>query len=106
VSLFWLSYRRHGKLAGVVLIEAPDLMQSRLQAAVDERDQAADFAAGHELNDEVAARIPAEIIGRLLAPTEVRKLLRHLERADPISKRPPAPSIPNAKSRRKPGRAR
>jgi hypothetical protein len=31
--------------------------------------------------------------GRMLTPVEALKLIRHLERTEPIPKRPPAPSI-------------
>jgi hypothetical protein len=99
MSLFWLSYRRHGKPAGVVLIEAPDLKQARFRAAVEGQDQDADFAAGHGLNDEIAARIPAAVVGRMLTAPEARKLLRHLERTEPTPKRPPARSVRRRDSR-------
>jgi hypothetical protein len=67
-------------------------------------DQEADFAEGHELDAKTAARIPPRLIGRMLAPPEALKLIRRLERTEPILKRPPTPSV--RRGRRAKGRAR
>jgi len=43
---------------GVVILEAPDLIQARFRAKLEGVDQGAAFAAGWELDDERAAPVP------------------------------------------------
>jgi hypothetical protein len=101
---YWLSYRRRGKPIGVVVIEAPDPLQARFRAAVEGLDREGDFADSYGLDPETAARIPADMMGRMLTPAEAYKLIRVLERAAPIPKRPPAPSVRRGKGRRAPNK--
>jgi hypothetical protein len=75
-------------------------LHARVKAAVLGLDQEADFAEGHELGDEIATWVPANLINRSMPLVQAHGLIRHLERADPIPKRPPALSI-----RRRRGRA-
>jgi hypothetical protein len=62
--MWWLTYRRPGKAVGVVAIEAPSLIDARLNAALEAVEAGVDFADGHELE---AARRPAEQLERMLS---------------------------------------
>jgi len=55
MSLFWLTYRRCGKLSGIVLVEASNLLHANLEGL----DRDADFAEGHEFDDRSAALVLA-----------------------------------------------
>jgi hypothetical protein len=66
-------------------------MQARKRAAVEGIDQGADFAEGHELDAETAARVPASAIGRMLSHEEGTALIRRLEAR--IPKRAAATSV-------------
>jgi hypothetical protein len=47
--MWWLTYRRSGKVVGVVVIEAPSLIDVRMCAALEAVEAGVDFAEGHEL---------------------------------------------------------
>ena len=77
VPLFWLNYRHpDGPFAVVAVVEAMALIQARMKAAVTGLDQGLDFAVGHELDEESARQIPADMIGRLLDDDDLRRLER------------------------------
>jgi hypothetical protein len=89
VSLFWLNYRHpDGRFAVVAVVEAMALIQARMKAAVTGLDQGLDFAVGHELDEQSARQIPADMIGRLLDDGDLRRLQRIITR-----KKPTAPSV-------------
>jgi hypothetical protein len=97
MPLFWLTYRYpqgrvvrypDGRVAGVVVIEAPDLLQARLKAALAGADRELEFASGHQLDPLSAEQIPDEMLGRRLNRGDLRKLHRML-----VRKKPPAPSV-------------
>jgi hypothetical protein len=90
VPLFWLNYRyRHpnGRPAGVVVIESAGLLHARLKAALAGADRELEFVSGHQLDEESARQIPANMMGRLLDDGDLRKLHQTL-----VKKKPPAPS--------------
>jgi hypothetical protein len=78
-SLFWLCYHRDHKLLGVAIIEAGELLQARMLAAIDGIDQLADFSSGYRLSDQHAAMVSAKWIGRMLTPDESGRLLAWIE---------------------------
>jgi hypothetical protein len=86
VRLFWLTYRPSA--AGVIVIEAPDLLQARFKAAVYDMDRGLEFAAGHQLDPLSAEQIPAGMLGRRLSRGDLRKLHQMLAK-----EKPPAPSV-------------
>ena len=48
--MWWLTYLRSGKMAGVVVIEAPSLIAARMRAALEAVEAGVDFAEGHEID--------------------------------------------------------
>ncbi len=77
--MWWLTYRRSNKAVGVVVIEAPSLIDARTRAAMEAVDAGADFAEGHKLDAALAALVPAEQLERMLSIEEANQLLKRLE---------------------------
>jgi hypothetical protein len=76
---FWLTYRDGVRLIGVVIIEAPSLIQARLKAAAGGVEGGAPFAKGHLLGAEMVPLVPPTQIGRMLSGNEAAKLLARFE---------------------------
>jgi hypothetical protein len=76
---FWLTYRDGVRLIGVVIDEAPSLIQARLNAAVRSIDRGAPFGKGHLLGAEQIALVPPAQIGRMLSGAEAAKLLARFD---------------------------
>src|SRR5580700_7480339 len=55
--LFWLCYRRDMRLLGVVIIEAGELFEARMLAAIAGLDKLADFYQGYELSAQHRAMV-------------------------------------------------
>jgi hypothetical protein len=91
VPLQWITYRKGRRPAGVLIIEAPDLLQGRFRAGVFGLDEEADFAEGYEIDAEREAAVPKNMIGRMLSLDEAYRVIRRLENA--ITKTPPARSV-------------
>jgi hypothetical protein len=79
MNLFWLCYERDGQLAGIVIIRASALIIARLRAVLLRLEPALNFAKGYELDPDIAAEIPNNVIGRLLSPSEASKLAAAFE---------------------------
>ena len=77
--MWWLTYRRSGKAVGVVVIEAPSLIDARLNAALEAVEAGVDFADGRELEAALAAHVPAEQLERMLSIEEANQLWNRLE---------------------------
>ena len=82
MSLWWLSYNRHGRLHGVVIVEAASLMSACGGVADNALDKGASFVEGHELDAERAAWIPPGYVGMMLSQKEAGQLLNRIERGD------------------------
>ena len=78
-SLFWLCYHRDNRLLGVVIIEARELLEARMLAAIDGIDRLANFSQGYELSAQHAAMVSPSWIGRMLTPDESGRLLAWIE---------------------------
>ena len=65
--MWWLTYRRSGRAVGVVVTEAPSLIDARLNAALEAVETGADFAEGHELEAALAALVPPEQLKRMVS---------------------------------------
>ena len=55
-------------------------MAARMRAAADGIGQKAMFEQGHMLDPETAARVPQNLVGRMLGRREVLELLAKIER--------------------------
>jgi hypothetical protein len=89
MPLFWLTYHHpDGRSAGAVVIDAPDVLQARLEAEVYGMDRRLDFTSGHQLDPISAAEIPANTIGRFLDDGDLWELHQLL-----VRKKPPGPSV-------------
>jgi hypothetical protein len=97
VPLFLLTYRfpigrvvryPDGRVGGVVVIEAPDLLHARFRAELAGADRELEFASGHQLDPESARQVPADMLGRRLNRGDLRMLDQML-----VRKKPPAPSV-------------
>ena len=82
MSLWWLTYNRHGRLHGVVIIEAASLISACIGVADNALDKGASFAEGHELDAVQSALIPPGYIGMMLSRKEAALLLNRIERGD------------------------
>jgi hypothetical protein len=76
---FWLTYRNSDRLIGVVITDAPSLIQARLAAAVGAVDAGAPFGEGHVLGADLVALVSPAQVGRMLSGAEAAKLLARFE---------------------------
>jgi hypothetical protein len=72
--MWWLYFRRGGKLVGVAIIEAPTLYRARTRVAVRGIGKAVDYSDGKKLDDGDSELIPPDCIGRLLLAEEAQQL--------------------------------
>jgi hypothetical protein len=77
--LFWLCYRRDMRLLGVVIIEAGELFEARMLAAIAGLDKLADFYQGYELSAQHRAMVALNMTGRMLSPDEAAGLAAWIE---------------------------
>jgi hypothetical protein len=78
--LWWLTYRRDGKLAGVVIVEGRALIDARMQASLKGLEDGVAFAEGHQLDDAASkAMVPAKAIGRMLSIAEAKTVLKQID---------------------------
>lgn len=79
-SRFWFIYIDHsGRLLGCLIMGSPSLPQVRDRALLQGTEIRARYCESYELERESANLIPAEVIGRMLNPEDVRKLIRGLQ---------------------------
>src|ERR1700722_4046626 len=76
---FWLTYGSAGGLDGVVIMEAPSVLQAPMTAAVRSIAAGAPFAEGHELSARLMASVPPRQAGRMLSGVEAGELIRRLD---------------------------
>jgi hypothetical protein len=76
---FWLTYGSAGGLVGVVIMEAPSVLQARMNAAVRTIAAGAPFAEGHELSARLMASVPPTHVGRMLSGAEAGELICRLD---------------------------
>jgi hypothetical protein len=72
--VWWLYFRRGGKLVGVAIIEAPTRYHARTRVAVRGIGKAVDYSHAKKLDDGEAAVVPANCIGRLLLAEGAQQL--------------------------------
>jgi hypothetical protein len=77
---FWLTYGKAGRLIGVVIVEAPTLIEARMNAAVEGIiDAGASFVEGHKLSAKLMASVLPLQIGRKMSGAEAAQLIRWLD---------------------------
>jgi hypothetical protein len=77
---FWLTYGKAGQLIGVVIMEAPTLIEARMNTAVEGIiDAGAPFVEGHILSAKLMASILPSQIGRKMSGAEAAQLIRWLD---------------------------
>jgi hypothetical protein len=77
--LWWLTYRRDGKLSGVVIVEADAQIDARMQASLKGLEDGVTFVEGHQLDDDARkARVPAKAIGKMLSIVEAKTVLKQI----------------------------
>jgi hypothetical protein len=79
MSYFWLTYGNADRFVGVAIVEAPSMLQARMNAAVRSIAASAPFAEGHELSARLMASVPPTQIGRMLSGAEAAELIRRLD---------------------------
>lgn len=82
MSLWWLTYNRHGRLHGLVIVEAASLISACVGVADNALDKGVSFVEGHELDAEHERRIPPGYVGMMLSRKEAEQLLKRIERGD------------------------
>ena len=78
-SLFWLSYHRDQRQTGVLIIEARELLEARMLAAVAGLDNGAEFSEGYAISEQCAAMISARSVARMLPLDEADRLMIWIE---------------------------
>jgi hypothetical protein len=82
MSLWWLTYNQHGRLHGVVIVEAASLISACAGVADNAVDKGVSFVEGHELDAERERRIPPGYVGMMLSRKEAEQLLERIEWGD------------------------
>jgi hypothetical protein len=72
--MWWLYFRRDGKLVGVAIIEAPTLCHAPTRVAVRGIGKAVDYSDAKKLDEGDAALAPTNCIGRLFLAEEAQQL--------------------------------
>jgi hypothetical protein len=76
---FCMSYGDARRLVGVLIMEAPTLIQARMNAAVRGVDAGAPFTKGHHLSPNLMASVPPTQIGRMMSGAEATQLIHRLD---------------------------
>ena len=82
MSLWWLTYNRHGRLHGVVVVEAASLISACIGVADNALEKGVPFVEGHELDAAQSALIPPGYVGMMLSKKESVQLFHRIERGD------------------------
>jgi hypothetical protein len=72
---FWLTYGDANRIIGAIILEAPTMLQARMDAAVSGLDRGAPLAEGHHLSADLIASVPSTKIGQMISGAEAAQLL-------------------------------
>jgi hypothetical protein len=81
MGLYWLTYKRNGRLAGVAILSADSLTAARMRASTHGIGKGAVFEEGHMLDAQVATLLSRDLVGRMLERREAVELLAQIERS-------------------------
>jgi len=82
MRLYWLVYRKDD-LTIVQVVQAYSLVAARLRADIATPRLGVHFVEGHELDETTAARVPKNMIDRMLNKAEAERLLGRIAREQP-----------------------
>lgn len=77
--LHWLVYQQ-GNLRTVLIVEGSFIGATRLRADLETPGLDDHFVEGRELDDATAAKVPKDMVGRMLSEAEAEKLLERIAR--------------------------
>jgi hypothetical protein len=75
---FWLTYGDADRFVGAVIMEAPSILEARMNAAVRKIAAGVPFGEGHELSAKMLTTIPPTLIGRMVSGKEAAQLILRL----------------------------
>jgi hypothetical protein len=81
MALYWLTYKRNGRLVRVAIVSAESMTMARGRAELAGIHTGTMFAGGHVLEPQFAARVPPDCIGRKISREEAVELLDRIARA-------------------------
>jgi hypothetical protein len=82
MSLWWLTYKRRGRLHGGGGVEAASLISACIGVADNALEKGISFVEGHELDAAQSALIPLGYVGMMLSQKESAQLFHRIERDD------------------------
>jgi hypothetical protein len=81
MGLYWLTYKRNGRIAGAAIISADSLKAARRAVSHWIGSAEMQFAEGRMLSPEFAGRLPATCVGKMLSRREAADMLERIERS-------------------------
>jgi hypothetical protein len=78
MNLYLLTYQRAGRLANLVIVSPESLTEARLRCAPGVGDTVLDQVL--PLDPEIAADLPADLIGKVLTSQAAMRVLHHVAR--------------------------
>jgi hypothetical protein len=79
MPFFWLTYGDANRITGAIILEAPTMLQARMDAAVRGLDRGSPFAEGHHLSADLIASVPSTKVGQMISGAEAAQLLSLLK---------------------------
>ena len=76
---FLLTFGDASRLVGIVIMEAPSMLQARINAVVRGIAPNVPFGDGHELSARLVASVSPTQVGRMMSGAEAAELIRRLD---------------------------
>jgi len=81
MGLYWLTYKRNGRLAGAAIVSAHSLTTARRAVSAWIGLGGMQFAEGRMLSPEIAGRVPPTSVGKMLSRRQAADMLERIERS-------------------------
>jgi hypothetical protein len=81
MGLYWLTYKRNGRIAGAAIISSDSLTTARRAVSDWIGLGGMQFAEGRMLSPEIAGRVPPTCMGKMLSRREAADILERIERS-------------------------